>query len=70
MGTNHRRLPQRVRADPDDASRIAGDAPAEKLREVVQRGTDRSVVFDIDHQRRARQRRRRHRLTPPPRTDS
>ena len=26
--------------------RIAGDAPAEKLREVVQRGTDRSVVFD------------------------
>ena len=23
-----------------------GDAPAEKLREVVQRGTDRSVVFD------------------------
>jgi len=25
---------------------IAGDAPAEKLREVVQRGTDRSVVFD------------------------
>jgi uncharacterized OsmC-like protein len=26
--------------------RIAGDAPAEKLREVVRRGTDRSVVFD------------------------
>jgi len=26
--------------------RIAGDAPADKLREVVQRGTDRSVVFD------------------------
>lgn len=26
--------------------RIAGDAPAEKLRQVVQRGTDRSVVFD------------------------
>ena len=26
--------------------RIAGDAPEEKLREVVQRGTDRSVVFD------------------------
>ena len=26
--------------------RIAGDAPAEKLRRVVQRGTDRSVVFD------------------------
>ena len=26
--------------------RISGDAPAEKLREVVQRGTDRSVVFD------------------------
>ena len=25
---------------------IAGDAPAEKLREVVRRGTDRSVVFD------------------------
>lgn len=25
---------------------ISGDAPAEKLREVVQRGTDRSVVFD------------------------
>ena len=25
---------------------IAGDAPAEKLRQVVQRGTDRSVVFD------------------------
>ena len=25
--------------------RIAGDAPADKLREVVQRGTDRSVVF-------------------------
>jgi uncharacterized OsmC-like protein len=26
--------------------RVAGDAPAEKLRAVVQRGTDRSVVFD------------------------
>jgi uncharacterized OsmC-like protein len=26
--------------------RISGDAPAEKLREVVRRGTDRSVVFD------------------------
>jgi len=26
--------------------RISGDAPAEKLREVVQRGTERSVVFD------------------------
>jgi uncharacterized OsmC-like protein len=26
--------------------RIAGDAPAEKLRAVVQRGTDRSAVFD------------------------
>ena len=26
--------------------RIAGDAPAEQLRAVVQRGTDRSVVFD------------------------
>jgi uncharacterized OsmC-like protein len=26
--------------------RISGDAPAEKLRQVVQRGTDRSVVFD------------------------
>ena len=26
--------------------RIAGDAPADKLREVVQRGTERSVVFD------------------------
>ena len=26
---------------------IAGDAPPEKLRQVVQRGTDRSVVFDI-----------------------
>ncbi len=26
--------------------RIAGDAPAEKLRTIVQRGTDRSVVFD------------------------
>jgi len=26
--------------------RIAGDAPAEKLRTVVARGTDRSVVFD------------------------
>ena len=26
--------------------RIAGDAPADKLREVVKRGTDRSVVFD------------------------
>jgi uncharacterized OsmC-like protein len=26
--------------------RIAGDAPAEKLRGIVQRGTDRSVVFD------------------------
>ena len=26
--------------------RIAGDAPADKLREVVRRGTDRSVVFD------------------------
>jgi uncharacterized OsmC-like protein len=26
--------------------RVSGDAPAEKLREVVQRGTDRSVVFD------------------------
>ena len=26
--------------------RIAGDAPADKLRAVVQRGTDRSVVFD------------------------
>ena len=26
--------------------RIAGDAPADKLREVVERGTDRSVVFD------------------------
>jgi hypothetical protein len=26
--------------------RIAGDAPAEKLRSVVARGTDRSVVFD------------------------
>jgi uncharacterized OsmC-like protein len=25
---------------------ISGDAPAEKLREVVARGTDRSVVFD------------------------
>jgi uncharacterized OsmC-like protein len=25
---------------------ISGDAPAEKLRQVVQRGTDRSVVFD------------------------
>jgi uncharacterized OsmC-like protein len=25
---------------------IAGDAPAEKLREVVRRGTERSVVFD------------------------
>jgi uncharacterized OsmC-like protein len=26
--------------------RISGDAPAEKLHQVVQRGTDRSVVFD------------------------
>jgi len=26
--------------------RIAGDAPADKLRTIVQRGTDRSVVFD------------------------
>jgi uncharacterized OsmC-like protein len=26
--------------------RVSGDAPPEKLREVVQRGTDRSVVFD------------------------
>lgn len=26
--------------------RIAGDAPEEKLRTIVQRGTDRSVVFD------------------------
>jgi uncharacterized OsmC-like protein len=26
--------------------RIAGDAPEEKLRQLVQRGTDRSVVFD------------------------
>jgi uncharacterized OsmC-like protein len=26
--------------------RIAGDAPAEKLRQIVQRGTERSVVFD------------------------
>ena len=26
--------------------RIAGDAPPDKLRQVVQRGTDRSVVFD------------------------
>jgi uncharacterized OsmC-like protein len=26
--------------------RIAGEATPEKLREVVQRGTDRSVVFD------------------------
>jgi uncharacterized OsmC-like protein len=26
--------------------RIAGDAPEETLRKVVQRGTDRSVVFD------------------------
>jgi len=26
--------------------RISGDAPADKLREVVRRGTDRSVVFD------------------------
>ena len=26
--------------------RIAGDAPEEKLRQVVTRGTDRSVVFD------------------------
>jgi uncharacterized OsmC-like protein len=26
--------------------RLSGDAPAEKLRQVVQRGTDRSVVFD------------------------
>jgi uncharacterized OsmC-like protein len=25
---------------------ISGDAPAERLRQVVQRGTDRSVVFD------------------------
>jgi uncharacterized OsmC-like protein len=25
---------------------ISGDAPAEKLRQVVERGTDRSVVFD------------------------
>ena len=25
---------------------ISGDAPAEKLRQVVQRGTDRSAVFD------------------------
>ena len=26
--------------------RIAGDAPADKLRAVVQRGTDRSAVFE------------------------
>jgi uncharacterized OsmC-like protein len=26
--------------------KIAGDAPADKLRTIVQRGTDRSVVFD------------------------
>ena len=26
--------------------RIAGDAPEEKLRTIVHRGTDRSVVFD------------------------
>ena len=26
--------------------RIAGDAPPDKLRQIVQRGTDRSVVFD------------------------
>jgi uncharacterized OsmC-like protein len=26
--------------------RIAGDAPEEKLRSIVHRGTDRSVVFD------------------------
>jgi uncharacterized OsmC-like protein len=26
--------------------RVAGDAPADQLRKVVQRGTDRSVVFD------------------------
>ena len=40
-----RRLPQRVHRDPTSI-RIAGDAPADKLREVVERGTDRSVVFD------------------------
>ena len=43
--------------------KIAGDAPAEKLRTIVQRGTDRSVVFDSITQRRPDHRRRHHRLT-------
>jgi uncharacterized OsmC-like protein len=39
---DHRNGFERIRM----SIRIAGDAPAEKLRQVVQRGTDRSVVFD------------------------
>ena len=45
MGTNtedYRNGFERIRM----TIQISGDAPAEKLRQVVQRGTDRSVVFD------------------------
>ena len=45
MGTNtedYRNGFERIRM----TIRVSGDAPAEKLRQVVQRGTDRSVVFD------------------------
>jgi uncharacterized OsmC-like protein len=45
--------------------RVAGDAPADTPRAVVQRGTDRSVVFRQHHRRRAGGRRCRHRLTGP-----
>ena len=45
MGTNtedYRNGFERIRM----TIQISGDAPAEKLREVVQRGADRSLVFD------------------------
>ena len=42
LDANYRNGFERIRM----TIRIAGDAPEEKLRTIVHRGTDRSVVFD------------------------
>jgi uncharacterized OsmC-like protein len=42
LSKEHRNGFERIRM----TVKISGDAPAEKLRQVVQRGADRSVVFD------------------------
>ena len=58
-----RRAAQRLRAHPRVASASTGDAPDEKLREVVERAQAALGRLRHGHQRRARRRRGRHRLT-------